>query len=442
MSCCTGIVTQAKLDSLIARGDLIPGKSYEIAGTGIILTAINDSEFDIFGTRKMLVPTTYKLETLNSNIWKGVWHLSKSVDAGDLMIWGGFVWKNVTGNIGTASDDITLDGTNWTKIYKEAFTNYEYTEKVFKIIYDYANSWIVKQWDDNGNEFGISYELYQEFSFPANPVDMSDWNYTQDDSTNNILANNILIGSWNNVEGIRIYGNVFDGVISNNKLTTNSTISYNFISNPSEGSYAKISDNECGSIYGNHCASIENNTNTGDMYLNHVAGNISNNEAPLTEIRQNSGADQIVGNSNNGRIGWNMLAGGSIFNNSNNGQISTNQCSNIMNNSNGGYINWNIGSGDINNNSNDGDIYANTGTRNPVGGAFISGNTNDGDIYENHISGWISGNSGIGDIYRNHNNGNITSNALAGFSIYHNANNGDIDGNTLVADISDPVVNK
>lgn len=444
--CCNKtLVTQEGLNLLVEKSGLVSGRQYTIKGTNgesITLTADSKSTLTPAGSRVMLVPTTYKVETLNANIWKGVWHITKTADAGDLMIWGGLVWRNLTGAIGTATNDILLDGTNWEVVPKASFLNAEYTPMSFYIIYDYTNSWIVKQWDTHGNEFGMSYEFYQESGLPANPVEMSSWNYTQDDTTDNLISDNRVIGIWNNGEGVRIIGNVFNGIISNNKLTSGAIINNNFLTTFVGTLYAKISDNTCGSITGNVCGGIYNNSIIGYITQNNIVGPIYDNESPVTNINQNSGADQIRQNSNSGRIAWNSLAGGSIYDNSNAGQIATNQCSNIMSNSNGGQIAWNVGSGDINSNSNVGSIYSNTGMRNPVGGAFVSGNTNTGSIYENHIAGWISGNSGIGNVYHNDNNGNITNNDLAGFNIFHNENNGNIDSATLVADVTDAAVNK
>lgn len=434
-SCCTSVVTQAKLDTLVSRGTLETGKSYEIKGTGITLTAISGSEFDSFATRTMLVPKTYKVESLDGNAWEGVWHISKTVSSGDLMIWGGLVWKNLTGAIGTATNDIALDAVNWIVVPKDSFSNSEYIERNFKIIYDYANSWVVKQWDTNGNEFGISYEYYQQAGFFANPVDISDWNYTQDDVTNVLMANNKVIGIWNNVEGVMITGNIFNGIISNNNLSSTKIISNNMLEAVSE-LYSKISDNTCGGIYGNKCFGIFENSNTGIIYGNNIVGFINGNEAPVTAIRQNAGAcDNIRLNTNNGPIQYNVTIGGAIQNNSNNGKIQQNYGFNIYDNSNDGEISFNI-CHDIYNNSNDGYI-----TYNLIPGGITS-NTIIGNVYENTNGGYIASNSGTGNIYHNHNNGFISLNALGGFNILHNNNNGDITGATLVANITDPVVNK
>lgn len=430
--CCTSVVSQAQLDNLISKGSLTVGRNYEIEGTGIILTAINSSEFDTFGTRVMLVPKTYKVESLDGNSWKGVWHISKTASIGDLMIWGGLVWENLTGSIGTATDDITLDAVNWIVVPKDAFSNSEYIERNFKIIYDYANSWVVKQWDTNGNEFGISYEYYQEAGFLANPVDISDWNYAQDDTIGSLMANNKVIGIWNNVEGVVITGNIFNGIISNNNLSSVKRISDNMLSsNP----YSKISDNTCGGIYANRCFNIYGNSNTGIIYGNNIVGNIDSNEAPVTAIRQNAGAcDSIRLNSNNGAIQYNGI-NGAILNNSNNGRIQQNYGLNIYDNTNDGEIYGNS-CGDIWANSNLG-IITNNGIS-----SGIDHNSNSGYIYGNTCVGQINSNIGVGSIYFNSNKGLINGNNLSGFDIHHNTNNGNIAGATLVADITDPIVNK
>ena len=408
-------LTKAQLDALVSGSQLSIGMRYKITDRGdrgITLTGISSNQLSLEGRRTMLCPKSYLVGSLDSNSWKGVWHITKTASINDLMIYGGLVWKNLTGAIGTASSDIVLDGTNWVVIPKASFTHNEYVELVFNVRYDYANDWICSQFDKNNNEFGISYQAYLEAgTIAANPVDISDWNYPQDNTTNTIMANNKCIGIWNNVEGIRINGNIFNGVITNNKLLTNSYISANQSDAVTGTGYSKISGNTCGIIAGNTCSGIENNTSnvvyiTNNVVVGPIAGNSN-----VGYIRQNCGADNISNNSNLGRIAWNCLTGGSIVGNSGSSSIETNSANSIMNNT-GGQIIGNRGVGDI------------------------VGNSNAGGIANNSNNGTINSNSGTGGISQNANNGSINSNVLGAFDISYAWGGNDISGRTLTSTIS------
>jgi hypothetical protein len=408
-------VTKAQLDALIAGSQLSIGMRYKITDRGdkgITLTGISSNQLSLEGRRTMLCPKSYLVGSLDSNSWKGVWHSTKTVSINDLMIRGGLVWKNLTGAIGTATSDIALDNTNWVLIPKASYSNNEYIELVFNVRYDYVNDWICSQFDKNNNEFGISYQAYLEAgTIVANPVDISDWNYPQDNTTNTIMANNKCIGIWNNVEGIRINGNIFNGVITNNKLLVNSYISANQSDAVTGTGYSKISGNTCGIIAGNVCSGIENNTSNVNYITNNVVVGPITGNSNTGFIRQNCGADQISNNSNLGRIAWNCLTGGSIVGNTGTNSIETNACNNIMNNT-GGQIIGNRGVVDI------------------------TGNSNAGGIANNSNNGTINSNSGTGGISQNANNGSINSNVLGAFDISYAWGGNDITGKTLTSTIS------
>lgn len=455
--CCNKSMTQSAFNSLIEAGSLSVGSNYYLTDLGLTVTAISKTEIRPDAGRVMLVPKTYLTETLSGISWKGVWHSTKTASINDHMIWGAQVWKNKTGNIGTATDDITLDSTNWELVPK--VLGPAYTEKSFLCIYDYANNWISKQWDDRGNEFGISYEAYEawkdftniyvDYYFKANPVDISDWNYPSSGTV--FMSNNKVIGIWNNVEGLTIAGNEFFGFIANNNLSgselrDNKLWKWN-------GAIARIYNNNCGGIISNTCSDIYNNSNSGIIFANVIVGDIHDNVSPCVHIRNNSGScDQISVNSNAGNVWYNNLTGGAITDNTVTGNIGFNTCGNIHSNSCGkiernkcsqiyGNSNTackiydNIVTDSIYNNANDGDIESNR----LVGGIF--GNTNRG-IYQN-VCGWIyNNNGGNANIFANVNNGWIYSNNMNDFDIHHNVNNGNITGATLVADITDPAVDK
>ena len=65
-----------------------------------------------------------------------------SVVIGDKAIWGGYVWENLTGNIGTASSLLSLDLTNWVKV---AYSTTDYNIATDLIYYDYPEDMIIKR---------------------------------------------------------------------------------------------------------------------------------------------------------------------------------------------------------------------------------------------------------------------------------------------------------
>ena len=349
-------ITYSDLSTLKTAGGLTPGQLYIITDRGdqgIIISAIDDSNLSISGTRIMNCPaaTFYTIAGINL----GVWNLGLTPTAGDKVVWGGKVWTNNAGVVGTATDDETLSA-DWTVVAKPSYgtSNASYDTLVFDIKYDFDNDWISEQADLNGNIFGLSYQeamLSLEFSSGLNPVNISDWNRS-------LLFNNRCIGVWNNSRtGYISYNQSRYGNISNNSVGTDIKENYNFYS---------ISDNSNGGSISNNSIvlNIINNSNTGSINNNANNGDISNNSI-LTFIANNSNNGSIIDNSNTGSIN-NNANNGNIDDNSNNGNIDYNSCWLIASNSNNGGIFNNSNNGiiagcaspatDIYNNINNGDI--------------------------------------------------------------------------------------
>lgn len=405
--CCYFEVTRAESEQLIADSSLLKGAMYKITDRGdlgIFLDAIDTNKLSIEGKRIMLVPATYISNTTDiyGNEWRGIWHIDKesrmgfTLAIGDLMIWGGHVFRNLTGDIGTAGNDVVLDETNWEIVSKTTFTNNEYIPMVFDIHYDYENDWISKQMDDSRNVFGIDFALTQG-TFPIwtnllNPVDMSDWNFRDRDFNPlnyHYFHNNNCIGVWNNV----LHGSGQDE-------------DYGIYDNILLGHYSYIGNNwTTHTIHSNICeGGIINN----DTYYDGEEGGSINNNIIAGGIESNT-VEDIVGNTNSGSI---------------------------INNTNDGSIRYNKNIGDISTNSNDGQIGYNTN------GGLIYNNSNLGNILLNKNNGLIDGNSHQGAIYQNQNNGDIIGNSSAvAVDIFSNINNGIITG-AQIANVSDIIVNK
>lgn len=332
----TGVVdiTYANLMTAISTESLVAGSLYRITNRGdrwIMFQALNDTLLATDGQRLMLCPSDYASETdAYGNVWLGVWNSGLTPASGNLVIWGGLVWENQTGVVGTASDDVTLDGTNWTVISKASFSNWEYTEILFGCQYDFVNDYFIKQWDgfDNVVCYNINEDTY-------NGCDVTDWNYS---TSGYIMTANHCRGIFNNSVSGNIVNNLVKYYIYDNGSNVTS-IGYNIAQN----------------IYGNdNVGSIEQNLSLSDIELN------TNNGA----ITYNQTQSYISTNSNAGEISYNFCA--AVDNNSNAGEIQGNDLI--------GAITTNSNSGIINNNSNSGDISTNS----VVG--YISYNKNNGSI--------------------------------------------------------------
>jgi hypothetical protein len=298
--------TYAAALNTIANNSLIKGKTYKIidrGGVGLFFTAISSTEFAATGTRLMKCPAFYGVGAdTHGNTWIGVWSSIKDeiVTQDCYAIYGGSVWKNLTGAIGGSDDGLTLDAVNWELVPKgtyEGDTDF-YVTKSFGVNFDWKNDWISKQWDDKGNEFGVPYTVEELGGYGFNPCDVSDWN---DPS----IWGNRCSGVWNNnTSGIN--SNTNRGIISDNTCE-NGIIS----SNSNQGD---IRDNSnTGSIY--------SNTNNGRIYSNINLGSITFN-SNNGQINVNSNQGDIKYNYNNDNISGNTSSGAcNIQYNTNNGQI-------------------------------------------------------------------------------------------------------------------------
>lgn len=355
-------VTYAELATYIEEEKVTPGLLYKIkdrGDRGIFVTGVTQNSVSKEGIRLMLCPATYA----EGDGWIGIWRAGKSVSVGSKAIWGGKVWMNLTGSIGTSSSPFSLNATHWQLIPKDSFENDEYVLMQFGVFYDFAHDWIDQQWDNCGNVLGVSYAESQYFEgFAANPCDVSDWNYGS--APYAYFFKNTLIGFWNNSGNYEVVNNTcLFGSITNNSCTiSNNTATYGIIDNTITGS-----------ILQNVTAGISFNSNTGDIYKNRIVDLITNNSNTGSILKNE--CLQISGNSNAGAIFNNKVFELAV--NSNNGEIS--------NNSNNGDILSNQNNGDISYNRNNGRIFLN-------GSAVenIQYNINNGEIKESTTVGDVT----------------------------------------------------
>lgn len=169
------VVTLAEAQDLITDSELKPGQVYKItgcykdndgsvkpsrlyndgtdSGTTIYLTAITANKFSKSGVGEFFNPK-YRVSSANYDnldktgthgIWNGQSILgNNSVYAiDDVVFWGGYAWKNLTGALGTADDLFNLDAVNWVKLPYTDATAYD---KVYDAVeYDVVDDYLYRR---------------------------------------------------------------------------------------------------------------------------------------------------------------------------------------------------------------------------------------------------------------------------------------------------------
>ena len=120
--------------------------------------------------------------------------VSPSYAVNDKVIWGGYSWTNVNGNVGTSTDVLNLDS-EWSKdVYNT--TNYNLAYDVIE--YDYANDLIVRRYNKEANIdvkcSKAQYDYFMDNGFGLHPISVQQWGNNFDISLPkgqfNIICNN------------------------------------------------------------------------------------------------------------------------------------------------------------------------------------------------------------------------------------------------------------
>jgi len=293
--------TYSNLQSLRSSDSLLTGKRYYITDRKIWVDAIGGSTFSSSGLRQQTILDNSAYGTID------LWNPSLTPSIGDKVRWGGKLWENVNGLIGSKSDNSSLDP-EWNLLTSDPL----YVEKIFTIEYNFINDRIGNQSDDRGNIVIVNFD-YDDFTL------ITDWG---DES----IVGNITIGIFNNVSN-SITGNILHTYIYENVV--------GYIS---RNTGSVIANNTCSEIRDNKCTEIINNNLPGNDIRENVVFSMVNN-SNNGDIRNNIGY-RIYGNTNNNYIAANTTT--IIWYNSNNG---------VINNNNGNGISWNSNNGDISGNN-------------------------------------------------------------------------------------------
>lgn len=217
--------TLAQFLTLAAASNLQFPATYKITDVqnGMYVETLSASTYDRNTLLSLNCPKTYDTTTVDGNAWKGIWRSSKTANVNDLFIWGGVVWKNKTGSIGSATNEATLDSTNWDYINRNSFSNNEYVPLLLKCQYDFEEEWVNLLADEHGNIIGTDWHLNQIYGLTYNPAERTDWNCMTKSGV--IFSNNQLFGIYNNLGNVIsnktngfIYSN--DGSVFDNKYIT------------------------------------------------------------------------------------------------------------------------------------------------------------------------------------------------------------------------------
>lgn len=140
----------------------------------------------------------------------------------DVVYWGGYAWRNVNGNIGTAIDILTLDS-EWEKI---PYSNDTYYVKVLdEIEYDFANDWIQRRtsgtidiffpyayWHTSENNWVA---LSGNFSVTIHAISATQWGNPFRDLEGDLYGVGLITANDAYIETINFKGKVLLGVTAN-----------------------------------------------------------------------------------------------------------------------------------------------------------------------------------------------------------------------------------
>jgi hypothetical protein len=359
-NCLTDTLTYSGMTGKTSTNSLKPGCFYMITdadpalygGTNIVLQAISTNKLSLQGHGIFYTPP-YDQSTPGFRIWT----TGGTYSIGNVAYWGGYVWENLTGSVGTSTDIYNLDNTNWSaKTY-----NYSgYNISVDIIHYDYDNNLIIYRKDKLNNEVSFDYGsleiFYGDIGPEYNPIRSFQWGNYDPSTYLKGVKENLVINSLlecinfrgraivvNKLSSLSIIsGSIYEGttIVYGNNLEIGSSISNNIFYD-SNISYLSLIN--FGSIITNFLSGSTLFRNS--LYRSNILNNvitdsfISNNKLSFSEININTMvSDSYITNNilndvsviqnndlDSGLIESNTLTNSEIsFNDLNNGSITNN----------------------------------------------------------------------------------------------------------------------
>lgn len=227
---------------------------------------------------------------------------SYSVD--DKLIWGGVLWNNLTGSIGSKVDEFELDNVNWEKI---AYNTTDYDMVVDQIVYDYDHDQITARIDSFGNEIVSSpsqNNVLDDGFGVKNPIAHFKWGYGYDYTNRTGFMSNTVTGSifetLNWYKTTDCYGNYILGgtAVIGNPYVINFRFTGNYIHHEcvvndnyfvnSVDFMANVIINNC-QVYGNVLSQASNISNNRFYSATVESNRLLNNSEIVDNVLDNNG---------------------------------------------------------------------------------------------------------------------------------------------------------
>ena len=173
-----GVITLSLADAitLIDNEGVIQGATYLIqgvdsnlyGGTDILVTGLSPIQFSQFGYGKFYNPKYLSFP---------VWDNSASYNINDTVIYGGVIWINQTGNLGSNDNYFNLDAEDWTVHYPIGDDIATYYNTVWdEISYDIVDDYIQSRYEAiSNNRVTVTYQTSTWFFCGYNPLAVFRW---------------------------------------------------------------------------------------------------------------------------------------------------------------------------------------------------------------------------------------------------------------------------
>ena len=223
-------VTRAQLIDLMDDQELVQGTKYIITDhpndMGIIVEAASSSQISQYALRLACQPKYYVAGSYMTGsggtveeYWNGVYELGTTPTQGEIYIYAGMVYKNLTGDDSTPPGEYILNSTDW-ELKTVEWGDY-YSPNICEVIYkiglttspvDEPCGVVQRQTDINNNTFGQALTGDPTLA-QRTRIDYNDWGHPN-------IRNCELINCWANKEdcefiGVRGYGQVYRNKTTN-----------------------------------------------------------------------------------------------------------------------------------------------------------------------------------------------------------------------------------
>ena len=291
-------VTRAQLIDLMDDQELVQGTKYIITDhpndMGIIVEAASSSQISQYALRLACQPKYYVAGPYMTGsggtveeYWNGVYEHGTTPTQGEIYIYAGMVYKNLTGDDTTPPGEYILNSTDW-ELKTVEWGDY-YSPNICEVIYkiglttspvDEPCGVVQSQTDINNNTFGQALTGDPSLALRTR-IDYNDWGHPG-------IKKCELINCWSNKENCEFFGVRGFGQVYRNKTTNLASvrITDDFVSIHDNTSLTVFDCDISGNIYFNTALTI-----TYSEINSHVS---TNNTFTITDCEANS---PITGNS-------------------------------------------------------------------------------------------------------------------------------------------------